>query len=56
MLDPITIAIACFVFNKPAPTKLTVITIVPVLDWINIVTIIPASNAIKGLEVYLSKT
>ena len=32
MLDPITIAMACLVFNKPAPTKLTVITIVPVLD------------------------
>ena len=32
ILEPITIAIACFVFNNPAPTKLIVITIVPVLD------------------------
>ena len=32
IFEPITIAIACLVFNNPAPTKLIVITIVPVLD------------------------
>ena len=56
MLAPMMTEIACVSVSKPALTKLTVMTVVAVEDWIDVVMNAPVKRPVKRLVVILPRT